>query len=662
MTSERQPAARLAGLLGVVAVTQVCAAGVLTMAIGWSWNDAVEAFVVTNGLIGAAFAACGGIIGWHVPRNAVGWLFIAGGVAYATAALFAPATEALSQAGVSDTVLRLAVTVFSWSWPWAIALFIPLALLLFPDGRPPSPRWRPAVIAVIVTAPLFVLAWAPGTEPIAPHLPVGYPVLSWYDDLAPLWTAAEVRTLIVLALAVVALVVRYRRAAETERRQLLWLLLAAVVVVAVVVPWSFVAGTPILVLAAIPLIPLAVTVAIVRHRLLDIRLVVSRALAWIALSGIVVLTYVVLVAVLDRFVSARVGRSAVATVVIALLVAPVLPRLQRLVDRAMYGDRGDAARVAWKVAQQLEAGPTGSLPGVTAAVRHALRLPYVAVATPGSVVAADGDGSQATLQRLPLELDGSPVGELVVGLRPGERRLSPADHNVLRLATVPLAVALHAISLSVEVQRSRERIVAAREEERRRLRRDLHDGLGPTLTGVAFAADAVANRLDGHNEVGELLTAIRTDSRAAITDVRRLVDDLRPRALDELGLVGALRQRAEQMPWSAEGIPVSIVVHAPDDLVDLPAAVEVAAYRIGTEAMTNVLRHSSATRAVVTLTCADTLDLEIVDNGCQRTEQWTAGVGLRAMRERVDELGGRLEAGPTAEGGRVAVSLPLGRA
>lgn len=373
----------------------------------------------------------------------------------------------------------------------------------------------------------------------------------------------------------------------------------------------------------------------------------------------VVGAYVTLVAVLDTFVSARVGRSAVATVVVALLVAPVLPRLQRLVDRAMYGDRRDPARVASRVGEQLASGSAAGLPGVVSAVREALRLPYAALSSPDGVLAADGQPPDGPVRSLRLEYGGEVVGELVIGLRPGERELAPADHTVLNLVAAPLAVAVHATWLSAELQASRGRIIAAREEERRRLRRDLHDGLGPTLTGVALAADAAANLVDSDTvRAGELLAAVRTDARSAIADIRRLVDDLRPPALDELGLVLALRQRAEHLSWRADGGAVHVKLDAPDQLPALPAATEVAAYRIATEALNNVVRHAGASAAVLRLRCNDALELEVLDDGAANGT-WQPGVGLQAMRERATELGGGFEAGPTSAGGRVYVSLPL---
>jgi two-component system NarL family sensor kinase len=229
---------------------------------------------------------------------------------------------------------------------------------------------------------------------------------------------------------------------------------------------------------------------------------------------------------------------------------------------------------------------------------------------------------------------------------------------VLALVAVPLAVAVHATRLSTELQSSREKLVSAREEERRRIRRDLHDGLGPTLTGVAFAADAAANLIDVEPvRARELLAGLRADTRTAIGDVRRLVDDLRPPALDELGLVGALRQRADQLSFRADGASIQVEVSA-DGLPALPAALEVAAYRIATEALTNVVRHSRATSAVLALRCGTDLEIEVNDDG-PPNGAWRPGVGLQAMRERAAELGGKFEAGPTARGGLVRARFPL---
>jgi two-component system, NarL family, sensor kinase len=646
-----------AAALGVFVMLEVIAAAVLSGVARWSWQDALDAFVVTNSAIGVSFGICGAILAWHRPRNPIGWLFAAGGVAYATAALAAPLGAVLREAAAPIAVQRLVITIFFWSWPLAIGLVLPLTLLLFPDGRPPTRRWRWVVIAVIVTAPLFSLEMGTFPYPVEPGYPIGYLTIPFYESLGPLWTAAEIRTTLALFLGAGAVAVRYRRGSDVERRQLLWLLLAVMVALIVILPWDLVAGTPIEVLFAIPLIPIAVTVAIVRHQLLDIRLVVSRVLAWLMLLLAVVVAYAGLVALLNHFATPRVGWSALVTVLLVLLAAPLLPRLQRLVDGAIYGDRGDPARVASRLGEQL-ATPDAGLQGVVTTVRSALRLPYLAIERDGRVLASDGEVPER-VHPWPLTRGGKAEGQLTVGLRVGERDLAAADRRALAILADPVAVAVHSTVVSDELQASRERIIAAREEERRRLRRELHDGLGPTLTGIAFAADAAANTIDTDPEESQrLLTSLRRDTRVALADVRRLVDNLRPPALDELGLVGALRQRADQLSWRADGESVRVRLDVPDEVPVLPAAIEVATYRIATEALTNVVRHSRASGAVVRLRCDERLDLSITDDG-PPNGAWAPGVGLDAMRERAAELGGSFRAGPTPTGGQVLASFPL---
>jgi two-component system, NarL family, sensor kinase len=218
---------------------------------------------------------------------------------------------------------------------------------------------------------------------------------------------------------------------------------------------------------------------------------------------------------------------------------------------------------------------------------------------------------------------------------------------------------VHATTLLEQLQVSRERLVAAREEERRRLRRELHDGLGPLLTGVALSADTAANLAGGStdSELQQRLAAVRSDSRSAISEVRRIVDNLGSPALDDFGLVEALRIRADQVHERSDGAPLRAVVEAAD-LPAMPPAVEQAVYRIATEALTNVVRHSRA-RSVVIRLAADvsSVHCEVADDG-GRTSSWRPGVGISAMRERVAELGGTCEAGPGPAGGMVRVCLP----
>jgi len=285
-------------------------------------------------------------------------------------------------------------------------------------------------------------------------------------------------------------------------------------------------------------------------------------------------------------------------------------------------------------------------------------LPYAALVVDGVPLAMSGSETTHTHS---LDLDGA--GELVVGLRAGDLGFSDGDHQVLRLTVPLLAQTLRARTMAAELMESRGQTIAAVEEERRRLRRELHDGLGPRLSGVAFTADAARNLIRTDPGGAEKLVAqLRADTATAIEEIRHLVYAMRPPALDELGLVPALRQQALGLR-NRVGEPVTVRVSAPEDLPDLSAAVEVAAYRIVTEALTNVARHSTSPSAWVRLDAtAAGLSLEVTDSGTSSSgsaKDWRPGVGMSSMRERASELGGSLEAGPGPGGGRVVALLPL---
>ncbi len=612
----------------------LAAAGVAGAVVaGWSFTTALESFVVSNVVIGLGFGLCGALLVHHRPEHPVGWLYLVGGLLQTVTAATAPAVELLSEHGAPTPVVRTLITAFMWAWPVHIGICLPLSLALLPDGRLPSHRWRPWFLLVAVTSPLFVVETGTSPGPLA-GLPDGYLTLPHDGALAALWTFSEARWALSVLFGVVVLAVRYRRGDEQVRRQLLWVVAAAAFVLVAVTPWALVSGTPIGVLFAVPLLPAAITVAVLRHGLLDIRLVVARGVLYGLLSALVLAGYALLVLLLSGVASA---------LLVALLALPLRARLQVAVDRLLYGDRGDPARVARRVGGRLT-----DLSAALDEVRRSMRLPRVAVVlSGGTVLASSGTAAGAVV---PVDLLDDAV--LEVGLRTGERSLAAADAEVLAMLSGPLAVAVAATRAAHEVRVSRERIVTAREEERRRLRRDLHDGLGPLLTGVALTADAATNVQSADPAQARLLLReVRTGTRTAIAEVRRLVDDLRPRTLDEVGLVAALELRASAAP----GVTVTVTAPA---LGELPPALEVAAYRIATEGLTNVLRHSGARHAEVRLhRDGGTLVVEVLDDGPGQV--WGSGVGTTSMRERAVELGGTCVAGPGPAGGRVRAVLPL---
>jgi two-component system NarL family sensor kinase len=332
-----------------------------------------------------------------------------------------------------------------------------------------------------------------------------------------------------------------------------------------------------------------------------------------------------LVALLDLVVRSRVslGAALVASLIIAIGFNPARVRLQRLIDRGFYGDRRDPIRAVSLVGERLTGPGAAGLNSVLQALCDSLRLPFAAVRSGEIEVAAHGTPPEL-LHAISLRYDGARIGELIVGVRAGQGRLGPADLAVLDLLAGPLTVALHATTLSAALQESRLGIVAAREEERRRLRRDLHDGLGPMLTGIAFKADAARNTmLSEPAQASQLMGELRQDTTAAIVDIRRLVNNLRPPALDDLGLIGALREQSDRLAQRPDGSSVPVLISAPEILPSLPAAVEVAAYRIITEAMTNAARHSGASSIQVRLECAAGagLCLEVTDDGRNPTSR-----------------------------------------
>lgn len=403
--------------------------------------------------------------------------------------------------------------------------------------------------------------------------------------------------------------------------------------------------------------PPAMVIGVLRPELVDVRGLVTRAVV----AGTVLTTFLAVAIGLSSVVEDLRGRplgTAPVAVLCALLafgVRPLEVMLRGVVDQLLFGDRPDALTAATNLADRIGDDPVLALD----AIREALVLPYASLQVENELLA--NSGSEVTHTRvLPLRLGGDVLGEMTVGLRPGDLGLSPADEDVLRIVAPLLAQTLRARALARDLKESRGAAIIAIEEERLRLRRDLHDGLGPTLTGVAFSADAARNQIQSAPDRADaLLVSLRADTAGAIAEIRRLVEGLRPPALDELGLVGAVRQYASGLHTDG-GALLATTVKAPDALTNLTAAVEVAAYRIVVEALTNVARHAMATRVRVDIAAEDDeLLLFITDDGGSKAS-WIPGVGISSMRERAEQVGGTLTAAPVGQGGRVEARLPLG--
>ncbi|HSB90801.1 MAG TPA: GAF domain-containing sensor histidine kinase [Anaerolineales bacterium] len=256
---------------------------------------------------------------------------------------------------------------------------------------------------------------------------------------------------------------------------------------------------------------------------------------------------------------------------------------------------------------------------------------------------------------LPLVYQSEVVGQLLVVLDEG-RRLTAKERSLLVMIARRAGATAQVVRQAQDLVLARERLVLAREEERRRLRRNLHDNIGPTLAALSLKAGSVRSLIEqdppaAHEQMNEL----REHIQSVITDIRRVVYDLRPPALDELGILPAIREQASL--FSTGGLQVR--VDAPVEMPSLPAAVEVAAYRIVMEALTNVARHSQARMCQIHFRLNDQVHIEVVDDGVGLPAQHRAGVGIASIRERVAELGGSCTIESPPEGGtRVVATLP----
>ena len=434
---------------------------------------------------------------------------------------------------------------------------------------------------------------------------------------------------------------------------------------------------------ALLLIPVSFTVAVLRHRLWGLDLLINRALVYGALSATVVGLYVLVVGYLGTLF--RLGNnlafSLIATSLVALLFQPLRAWFQRGVNHMLYGWRDEPYTVLARLRQRLEATLTleAVLPTITEAVANALMLPYVAIAIRRQnalVVAASYGTVVETPIHLPLTYQAEPVGELLLAARSRGDAFTASDRRLLTDLAHQAGIAIHAVRLTEELrelsddlQRSRQRLVAAREEERRRLRRDLHDGLGPSLAGLVLKAGSARALYPRDPPAADaLLLGVEADLVGVIGEIRRLVYNLRPPALDDLGLVAAIRACAAECagdaasPAAPDGRALAISVETPDEaLPSLPAAVEVAAYRIAQEALTNVVRHARARVCVVRVAAVGTtLRVEVSDDGVGIALERHTGVGLTSMRERAAELGGSCVAEASQLGGTcVLAHLPL---
>ena len=658
-------------------LTCLSAIGLASAALALDWRQLMPgqgdtpANLAANLALAVGYPLAGAIILTHRRRHRIGILLCAVGLASAiTLFSYQYATRAVILEPGSLPFGVLAAWLSSWSWALGVIPALTLLPLLFPDGDLPSRRWRPVRAAGLGAVALAAIghALAPGPLVDFPSIPnpIGIPALG---SISAGMRALVVPVFLLAMIAgVVAIVVRWRRGDALVRRQLGWFLSAAAVLFVVVLTDSLhVVPRQLLsfvVFTATLLLPAAVSVAVLRYRLYDIDVVVNRSLVYGGLTGGLIGIYVAIVTVVGS-VAGQLSGSILAAAAVAVAFQPLRQRVQGGVDRLMYGDRrqpyGALSRLGARLGRA--SSPASLLPVVAEGVSEALRVPgtrielvrgeqVLASATHGTVTTAGAD-------TFPLLYQDHLVGRLIVSHRAPGQRLSGADRRLLDDLLWHAGLAAHVVALTSDLQRSREEAVAAREEERRHIRRDLHDGLGPALAGLALGLEGAHDAVREDRQAAEdLLADLCAQATAAIEDVRRLVHGLRPPSLDDLGLLGAVREQANRLSVPAR--PLFVRVDAPDRLPPLPAAVEVAAYRIVAEALTNVSRHAKAAHCEVQIRVTDALELLIEDDGVGIGAVNGHGLGLSSMAERAAELGGICLAEPlTPSGTRIAARLPM---
>jgi signal transduction histidine kinase len=623
-----------------------------------------------NIVFGALVPLLGALVATRLPRHPLGWLFLGCGLASAlTMAVFMYAETGLHH-HLPGTVA--AAWVSEWVWGLGLIPLVTIGVLLFPEGRVPGRRWRVLLVGDVIGVVLVFLsnAFHPGRLGNHPALenPLGVPLPRAVFGV--LGTVGFGLFLVGLVGGAVGAFVRWRRADRRQRAQLGWFALSvAVLAVAVVAPLPKDVAAVVTVVA-VPLLPVSVAVAILRDKLYGIEVVVRRSLVYGALSVALLVVYAAAVTLLGTLLRGPAPQvpALLGTALVAVAFAPVRQWLQHAVDRLLFGDRGDPYAVLSGLGRSLGApvDSTDPLTEVASTLAASLRLPYVRVEVDdGSGLLVAEVGSRVpSLHEVPLAFRGQLVGRLLVAARTSRDTFRTAELRLLDDLGRQVGVVAHASRLARELQRSREGLVTTREEERRRIRRDLHDGLGPALAGVALGLDAVHRLAPQDAEAASRLAQdLKTEVQTSLADVRRLVEDLRPPALDHLGLVGAVRQHAVSLTERDPRLDVRV---EGEPVCSLPAAVEVAAYRIATEALSNVSRHAAARRCRVLIALSDptsgggSLRVEVEDDGVGLPDVHRTGVGLAAMRERAVELGGTCETLRMPRGGTlVAARIPV---
>ncbi|GAA4441721.1 sensor histidine kinase [Phytohabitans houttuyneae] len=615
-------------------------------------HAAPPASILLNALIAVFFGLMGALVLQGKPRHLVGRLMATAGAVSAVSVLAASWASWLPAAWLSR-------------WLWAVPFgLIFLALLVFPDARLPTKRWRPVAALIIVGSTVAALGMAGAALDHPRDLLAGVD-RELTPRAATLITVARlgaVLTIIGLLGAFVALLLRWRRSGGETRQQLACLLPAGAALL-LALPLEAL-GVPGVWLVVAAVVPVAMTIAILRYRLYELDRVVNRSIVWLLMSALLLVVLALALALLrETFVGdSDSTASAVATVVTLLAVGPLRSRVQRVVDRLLYGNRDEPYEVITRVGDLLRRtmDPDSVLPQLTADIADSMQVPYVAVELDEPddeprVVAEHGRRAEPVAS-FDMVAQGKKFGKLLVAPRSEGGRFTPRERRLLEEAAVQAAVAAATIRLMNELQDYQERLIMIREDERHRLRDDLHDRVKPALTGITMKVELAREHVRKPDRVSAVLGEVMENLVRTQADLDHLVSQLRPQAL-ERGLAVALAGRCEEF----SGPALSVRLEMRQNLDGLPAPVEEAAYHILGEALNNVVKHANARTCQVTVARDRSLTIEVVDDGVGIGSTAGHGVGLDSMRDRAERLGGTCRvAAAQPRGTSVRVELPIG--
>jgi signal transduction histidine kinase len=655
------------------------------------------------GMVGLVWAVTGSLIVSRQPRNRAGWIFCIVGAAVPVNGLaFAYVLFTFRLAGGSLPGVEVAAILGEYSFA-AVAL-VPLLLLLFPDGRPPSPRWawasRLLVLGFVLAVGAFVLQPGPLNNLVDSAILYENPIgIEPFADGEPGSLLIPIGALLLLGTSlatVIAVRQRFRRAVGEERQQMRWLVAvatasgAALALMLVMTPIALLLGFateasgPIFdvlwLLGAISVflgIPGAYLVAIFRYRLWELDVVIRKAVvAALVVATLTAVGVLVLIAIPILVVGIRPDASAIPVlvgVVLGMLVGPIRRRARRLADRLVFGKRATpyevlsefSERVAGtyatedvlpRMARILADGTGARTATVWLRIGAELRPEAVVGERDQRPVRLAGDGLPALPDEHAVEVRdrGELLGVLSVTM-PASDPMDPAKEKLVRGLASQAGLVLRNVKLIEELRASRQRLVTAQDEERRRIERNIHDGAQQQLVALSVKA-GLARRLTERDPraAADALEQIEQELRTALEDLRDLARGIYPPLLADRGLAEALEAQARRSP-----VPVTV---ESDHLGRYPREVESAVYFSALEALNNVAKYSEASHATIRLEAGEAeLRFEVSDDGIGFDPRTTGyGTGVQGMVDRVEAVGGalRIESSP-GSGTTVSGAIPV---